>query len=336
MQLHLNRLNHGGSLLGAGADQEEGVVVLTPVSLAPVDLKTKNDNYQYNPTSVVNTFNQLGRKQTLNLVKKVCLKPVLCSKLSQFPPGMTGSSVQETVIDMLTETSGQLLDSVQIESSRPHTSQDQDFPMRQVDHVSQDVFYHVATHAPSVATTGPPQKKVLSPVPVLSKIKHVNSVFCVDPCLFVQNVQGVPTVVHDGPVGGRLQKFWQVWQRLGANPRAVSILKQSYSLQLCQSSYANPVKSRFLKEALISLQGKLVVEPVLVRSSLAFYNRLFLVPKPENKWRPILDLSRLNKFLKTDTFKMETAETIRTSLQKGEWVTSLDFSDAYFHIPIHP
>ena len=33
---------------------------------------------------------------------------------------------------------------------------------------------------------------------------------------------------------------------------------------------------------------------------------------------------------------METPETIRISLQQGEWVTSLDFSDAYFHIPIHP
>ena len=259
---------------------------------------------------------------------------------------MAGSSIQETVKDMLTKSSGQLLASVQT-GSRPHTSQNPDFPMRQVDHVNRDVFFHVATHALSVATTGLPQKKGLSPVPVLRKIKHVNSVSCVDPCLFVQNAQGVPTVVHDGPVGGRLQKFWQVWQRLGANPRAVSILKEGYSLPfrlrppltrvpIIQSSYANPVKSRFLKEALISLQGKLVVEPVLVRSSLAFYNRLFLVPKPENKWRPILDLIRLNKFLKTGTFKMETPETIRTSLQKGEWVTSLDFSDAYFHIPIHP
>ena len=238
---------------------------------------------------------------------------------------MAGSSIQETVKDILTKSSGQLLASVQT-GSRPHTSQNPDFPMRQVDHVNQDVFFHVATHALSVATTGLPQKKGLSPVPVLRKIKHVNSVSCVDPCLFVQNAQGVPTVVHDGPVGGRLQKFWQVWQRLGANPRAVSILKEGYSLPfrlrppltrfpIIQSSYANPVKSLFLKEALISLQGKLVVEPVLVRSSLAFYNRLFLVPKPENKWRPILDLSRLNKFLKTGTFKMETPETIRTSLQ---------------------
>ena len=31
---------------------------------------------------------------------------------------------------------------------------------------------------------------------------------------------------------------------------------------------------------------------------------------------------------------METPETIRTS-QVGEWVTSIDFKDAYFHIPIH-
>ena len=60
----------------------------------------------------------------------------------------------------------------------------------------------------------------------------------------------------------------------------------------------------------------------------------FLVPKPNNKWRPILDLSKLNLFLKAEKFKMETPDTIRTSLQQGEWVTSIDFKDAYFHIPI--
>ena len=32
---------------------------------------------------------------------------------------------------------------------------------------------------------------------------------------------------------------------------------------------------------------------------------------------------------------METPETIRTSLQTGEWITSIDFKDAYFHIPIN-
>ena len=47
-----------------------------------------------------------------------------------------------------------------------------------------------------------------------------------------------------------------------------------------------------------------------------------------------MDLSKLNLFLKVEKFKMETPETIRTSLQLGEWVTSVDFKDAYFHIPM--
>ena len=32
---------------------------------------------------------------------------------------------------------------------------------------------------------------------------------------------------------------------------------------------------------------------------------------------------------------METAEVIRNSICKGEWVVSVDLTDAYFHIPIH-
>ena len=57
--------------------------------------------------------------------------------------------------------------------------------------------------------------------------------------------------------------------------------------------------------------------------------------KTQQLVRPILDLSKLNNFLKTQSFKMGTPETIRTSLQAGEWVTSIEFKDAYFHIPIN-
>ena len=49
----------------------------------------------------------------------------------------------------------------------------------------------------------------------------------------------------------------------------------------------------------------------------------------------IIDLSVVNKCLHVPTFKMETAKNILDSLQQGEWVTSLDLTDAYFHIPIH-
>ena len=46
------------------------------------------------------------------------------------------------------------------------------------------------------------------------------------------------------------------------------------------------------------------------------------------------DLSMLNNHLHVPTFKMETAESIRKSIRKGEWVTSIDLTDAYFHVPM--
>ena len=145
---------------------------------------------------------------------------------------------------------------------------------------------------------------------------------------------------------GTLTTVWAYLARNGANPRVVSVMKDGYSLPFSQrplltrvplvhSGYANPTKSRSLKESLLDLIGKRAVEKVVIKSSLAFYNRLFLVPKLNRKWRPILDLSQLNLYLKASSFKMETPETIRLSLQTGEWVTSSDFSDAYFHIPIN-
>ena len=193
--------------------------------------------------------------------------------------------------------------------------------------------------------SGAAAKERLRPGLCLNRIKLVKGVSCVSPCLFAPSVPNVPHVATGISVGGRLQSFWQVWQRLGSNPRVVSVLRDGYSFPfrerpqlsrfpLIVSKYASPTKSKALVEALSSLRQKQAVERVVVKSSLAFYNRLFLVPKPNGKWRPILDLSKLNLFLATSTFKMETPETIRLSLQKREWVTSLDFSDAYFHIPI--
>ena len=55
----------------------------------------------------------------------------------------------------------------------------------------------------------------------------------------------------------------------------------------------------------------------------------------QQPWRPIIHLSNLNQFLKVEKFKLETPESIRTSLQQGEWVTLINFRDAFFHIPIH-
>ena len=203
----------------------------------------------------------------------------------------------------------------------------------------------VVTSAP-----GHSQKKDLSPGPAdchykKCKLKSVKSVSCVTQLSCVNTVSNVRNAVLNLPVEARLQNFWQTWLDLGASPKVLQILREGYTLPFRNrpkltrfptviSCYANPHRNSYLLEALHQLIDKNAVELVHNQMSLGFFNRLFLVPKPNNKWRPILDLSKLNLFLKAKKFKMETPETIRTSLQQGDWVTSIDFKDAYFHIPI--
>ena len=61
----------------------------------------------------------------------------------------------------------------------------------------------------------------------------------------------------------------------------------------------------------------------------------FPCPQTKQKMEANLGSESVELIPQYDTFKMETPETIRLSLQTGEWVTSLDFSDTYFHIPIY-
>ena len=174
----------------------------------------------------------------------------------------------------------------------------------------------------------------------------MNDVSCVGHLSSVNSVTNVSTVVIHPPVGARLQQFWEKWEALGSSPKVVTILREGYTLRFrfrpnltrsptVISKYVNPQRQSHLLEALYQLTKKNAVELVENQNSMGFYNQLFLVPKPNNRWRPILDLSTLNTFLNTESFKMETPETIRTSLQVGEWVTSIDFKNTYFHIPIH-
>ena len=101
--------------------------------------------------------------------------------------------------------------------------------------VKLDVSYNVVSHVHSVPLYGPPQRKGVSLDQSVSKIKHVKGVCCVNPCLSVPSVTNVPNVVPEQNVGGRLQKFWQVWLDLGANPRVVSILKEGYTYSSLQA-----------------------------------------------------------------------------------------------------
>ena len=182
----------------------------------------------------------------------------------------------------------------------------------------------VASHVHTAP--GHSQKRELSPGSAgchykSCKSKSVKSVSCVTQLSCVLPVTNVKNAAPNLPVGARLQNFWQTWLDMGAGPKVVQILKEGYTLPFrirprltrsptVVSCYVNPHRNSYLLEALHQLIAKNAVELVRHQTSLGFFIRLFLVPKPKNKWRPILDLSKLNLFLKTEKFKMETPETI--------------------------
>ena len=105
---------------------------------------------------------------------------------------------------------------------------------------------------------------------------------------------------------------------------------------LILSEYKAHQKDQALATCIQSLLSRNAIKRVENVKSLGFYSRLFLVPKPHQRWRPVIDLSRLNTFLHVEKFEMETPESIRTSLIPGEWVLLIDLSDTYLHIQIHP
>ena len=89
-----------------------------------------------------------------------------------------------------------------------------------------------------------------------------------------------------------------------------------------------------LNQSVQELRNKGAIKPAPLTPG--FYSRLFLVTKVTGEWRPIIDLSSLNVLVHCPSFTMETPRSILGALQQGQWLTSLDLKDAYFHIGINP
>ena len=150
---------------------------------------------------------------------------------------------------------------------------------------------------------GQSQKKDVSPVIAPNykeKLKYVKNVFCVDPLSFASTVPTAKHVVQNLPVGARLQNFWQTWLDLGASPKVIQILREGYPLPFrtrpklthfptVVSCYVNPQQEQLPVGGITSAYRQERSGTGTKSKISGLFNRLFLVPKPNNKWRPILD-----------------------------------------------
>ena len=94
------------------------------------------------------------------------------------------------------------------------------------------------------------------------------------------------------------------------------------------------IKGKALQGEIEALIAKGAVE--LAPSSPSFYSRLFVVQKASGSWKPVIDLSSLNGFVRLTPFRMESNQSVPQSIRSFDWMISIDLKDAYLQVPIHP
>ena len=145
------------------------------------------------------------------------------------------------------------------------------------------------------------------------------------------------------PIGGRLSKFQAAWSKVDAGAWVMEVISQGYRLEFnrtpptklnCPSSSLSQVQTIVMDQEVHDLMKKEVIEVCLDLDG--FFSPIFIVPKKDGGWRPIINLKALNQYLNTQHFKMESIYTLRDILKLGDYMGRIDLKDAYFSIKIHP
>lgn len=159
-----------------------------------------------------------------------------------------------------------------------------------------------------------------------------------------QHFQNKQFLEHITPVGGRIRDFFQEWKKITTDKWIQNIIQYGYCIKLEKqppnkrpSSKVHSAKelSLSLLEAL-ELLNKEAIEIVPDKErNKGVYSNYFLVPKVDETLRLILDLRFLNKFIRTQRFKMTSLQEVIPQLQEGDYMATIDLKDAYLHIPIN-
>ena len=64
--------------------------------------------------------------------------------------------------------------------------------------------------------------------------------------------------------------------------------------------------------------------------------QIFLVPKKDGGYRPVVNLKALNKFIAEEHFKMESFHMVKDLVKPHDWLAKIDLKDAYFLVPMDP
>ncbi|XP_077149337.1 uncharacterized protein LOC143811475 [Ranitomeya variabilis] len=145
-------------------------------------------------------------------------------------------------------------------------------------------------------------------------------------------------------VGGRLKYFSSKWKLITSSPWILDIIGNGLKLEfdripwdsfIVTSPRGQQQQEALESEILSLLSKKVLIEVPRDQEGRGFYSPLFLINKPDGSFRTIINLKKLNSFLRNHTFKMESISSTIKLLFPRCVMAGIDLKDAYYHLPIH-
>lgn len=133
------------------------------------------------------------------------------------------------------------------------------------------------------------------------------------------------------------------WESITSDLWILDTVRNGYKLEFSQI----PDYSSFLPEIQFSKEKTVIVteeiEKLEAKGAIKkvdpvdgqFVSNLFLVPKKDGSLRPVINLKKLNLFIQYQHFKQETISVALDLINRDDFLTSIDLTDAYFSITIN-
>ena len=145
-------------------------------------------------------------------------------------------------------------------------------------------------------------------------------------------------------IAGRLKRFVKKWQFLTKDQSILEIVKgyqipflsQPLQQLLPREIHLNLKEKSVVAEEIENLLRKVAIEKVHMKKVSAksqFVSNFFLVKIRDGDKRPVINLKNLNPYIPYHHLKMESLQSLRDILKKGDFMCKLDLKDAYFCIP---
>lgn len=141
---------------------------------------------------------------------------------------------------------------------------------------------------------------------------------------------------------GKLKYCAEIWNKYTSDPFVLQTISG-----YCIEFDSKPIQSVLPKEINFNFEEKCIIDNEVSEllkkgatefshwEDYQFVSNIFIVPKPNGTFRPIINLRYLNYFVHYEHFKQETFKIVLNLIQEGDFFTSTDLQEAYFAVPIH-